>query len=151
MSSEYDTTETLDVKGQSCPMPIVKTKQAIDDLEAGDVLEVVATDSGSMSDIQGWADGTSGVEPSIRSRETTSTPTTSRSRTNMSTDNQPTAADETEGELEPEAEIDPAELQALRERVDELEESVAESDAADDGKKMTIVATQGPSTWRTRR
>ncbi|TYT61273.1 DsrE/DsrF/DrsH-like family protein [Natrialba swarupiae] len=61
----------------------------------------------------------------------------------MSTDNQPTAADETEGELEPEAEIDPAELQALRERVDELEESVAESDAADDGKKMTIVATQG--------
>ncbi len=62
MSSEYDTTETLDVKGQSCPMPVVKTKQAIDDLEAGDVLEVVATDSGSMSDIQGWAKGTNGVE-----------------------------------------------------------------------------------------
>ncbi|RKD89004.1 sulfurtransferase TusA family protein [Halopiger aswanensis] len=62
MSSEYTVTETLDVKGQSCPMPIVKTKQAIDDLEAGDVLEVVATDSGSMSDIQGWADGTDGVE-----------------------------------------------------------------------------------------
>ncbi|OVE83087.1 sulfurtransferase TusA family protein [Natronolimnobius baerhuensis] len=62
MSSEYQTTETLDVKGQSCPMPIVKTKQAIDDLEAGDVLEVVATDSGSMSDIQGWAEGTNGVE-----------------------------------------------------------------------------------------
>ncbi|MDJ1434319.1 sulfurtransferase TusA family protein [Halostagnicola sp. A-GB9-2] len=62
MSSKYETTETLDVKGQSCPMPIVKTKQAIDDLDAGDVLEVVATDSGSMSDIQGWADGTGGVE-----------------------------------------------------------------------------------------
>ncbi|ELY48556.1 sulfurtransferase TusA family protein [Natronolimnohabitans innermongolicus] len=62
MSSEYDITETLDVKGQSCPMPIVKTKQAIDDLEAGAVLEVVATDSGSMSDIQGWADGTNGVD-----------------------------------------------------------------------------------------
>ncbi|GAB7020835.1 sulfurtransferase TusA family protein [Halostagnicola bangensis] len=62
MSSKYETTETLDVKGQSCPMPIVKTKQAIDDLDAGDVLEVVATDSGSMSDIQGWADGTDGVE-----------------------------------------------------------------------------------------
>jgi len=43
-------------------MPIVKTKQAIDDLEAGDVLEVVATDSGSISDIQGCADGTGGVE-----------------------------------------------------------------------------------------
>ncbi|MDJ1434732.1 sulfurtransferase TusA family protein [Halostagnicola sp. A-GB9-2] len=62
MSSEYDITDTLDVKGQSCPMPIVKTKQAIDDLTAGDVLEVVATDSGSISDIQGWADGTDGVE-----------------------------------------------------------------------------------------
>ncbi|ELY81952.1 MULTISPECIES: sulfurtransferase TusA family protein [Natrinema] len=61
MSSEYQTTETLDVTGQSCPMPVVKTKQAIDDLEAGDVLEVVATDSGSMSDIQGWAEGTDGV------------------------------------------------------------------------------------------
>ncbi len=62
MSSEYETTETLDVKGQSCPMPIVKTKQAIDELEVGAVLEVVATDSGSMSDIQGWSTGTDGVE-----------------------------------------------------------------------------------------
>lgn len=62
MSSEYNTTETLDVKGQSCPMPIVKTKQAIDELEDGAVLEVVSTDSGSMSDIRGWADGTDGVE-----------------------------------------------------------------------------------------
>ena len=62
MSSEHTVTETLDVKGLSCPMPIVKTKQAIDDLEAGDSLEVVSTDSGSMSDMQGWADGTDGVE-----------------------------------------------------------------------------------------
>ncbi len=62
MSSQYDTTETLDVKGLSCPMPIVKTKQAIDTLEEGDVLEVLATDSGSMSDLQGWSDGTDGVE-----------------------------------------------------------------------------------------
>ncbi|QLG48189.1 sulfurtransferase TusA family protein [Natrinema halophilum] len=62
MSSEYTVSETLDVKGQSCPMPIVKTKQAIDDLEATEVLEVIATDSGSMSDIDGWATGTDGVE-----------------------------------------------------------------------------------------
>ena len=62
MSSEYTATETLDVKGLSCPMPIVKTKGAIDDLEEGDVLEVVSTDSGSMSDIRGWAEGTDGVE-----------------------------------------------------------------------------------------
>jgi tRNA 2-thiouridine synthesizing protein A len=54
--------ETLDVKGKSCPMPVVKTKQAIDDLAAGEVLEVLATDSGSVSDIDGWASGTPGVE-----------------------------------------------------------------------------------------
>ena len=62
MATEIDVTTTLDVQGQNCPMPVVKTKQAIDDLEAGDVLEVVATDSGSMSDIAGWADSTPGVE-----------------------------------------------------------------------------------------
>ncbi|WP_226023811.1 sulfurtransferase TusA family protein [Halomicrobium salinisoli] len=62
MSSEFDVTETLDVKGASCPMPVVKTKSAVDDLAEDDVLEVLATDSGSMSDIDGWADGTAGVE-----------------------------------------------------------------------------------------
>ena len=62
MSTEIDATETLDVKGLNCPMPVVKTKGAIDELGVGEVLEVVATDSGSMSDIKGWADGTNGVE-----------------------------------------------------------------------------------------
>ena len=60
--TEYETTETLDVKGQNCPMPVVKTKQSIDQLAEDDVLEVLATDSGSMSDIAGWADTTDGVE-----------------------------------------------------------------------------------------
>jgi TusA-related sulfurtransferase len=62
MSSNIDVTETLDVKGQNCPMPVVKTRQAIDGLEPGETLEVLATDSGSMSDIAGWADSTDGVE-----------------------------------------------------------------------------------------
>ncbi|QHS16621.1 sulfurtransferase TusA family protein [haloarchaeon 3A1-DGR] len=62
MSDAFDITETLDVKGASCPMPVVQTKSAIDELETGDVLEVVATDPGSMSDIDGWAAGTEGVE-----------------------------------------------------------------------------------------
>ena len=62
MSETFDITETLDVKGASCPMPVVKTKSAIDDLAEGEVLEVVATDSGSMSDLKGWAAGTDGVE-----------------------------------------------------------------------------------------
>jgi len=53
MSSTVDATETLDVQGQNCPMPVVKTKQAVDELDA---LEVLATDPGSVSDIAGWAE-----------------------------------------------------------------------------------------------
>jgi TusA-related sulfurtransferase len=60
--TEYDTTETLDVKGENCPMPVIKTKQAVDDLSPEAVLEVVATDAGSMSDIRGWAESTEDVE-----------------------------------------------------------------------------------------
>jgi TusA-related sulfurtransferase len=60
--TEHDATDTLDVKGENCPMPVVKTKQATDDLEEGDVLEVLATDPGSMSDLGGWAESTPGVE-----------------------------------------------------------------------------------------
>jgi tRNA 2-thiouridine synthesizing protein A len=62
MSSEYTVTETLDVKGLNCPMPVVKTKQAVDGLGADEVLEVLSTDSGSMNDIRGWAGATGGVE-----------------------------------------------------------------------------------------
>ena len=62
MSTEYTITETLDVTGVSCPMPIIKTKQAIDDLATDSVLQVVATDAGSMSDIREWASATAGVE-----------------------------------------------------------------------------------------
>lgn len=62
MSYETEASERLDVKGASCPMPVVKTKQTVDELESGEVLEVIATDSGSMSDIDGWASGTSGVK-----------------------------------------------------------------------------------------
>ncbi len=37
MSEAFDIAETLDVIGASCPMPVVKTKQAIDDLAEGSV------------------------------------------------------------------------------------------------------------------
>ena len=57
-----ESTETLDVTGLNCPLPVVKTKQAVDGLSPDDVLEVRATDPGSVSDIAGWADGTDGVE-----------------------------------------------------------------------------------------
>lgn len=49
---------TLDAKGLACPMPIVKTKKAMKDLDAGQILEVAATDKGSKADIQAWAEST---------------------------------------------------------------------------------------------
>ncbi len=48
----------LDAKGLACPMPIVKTKKAMNDVEAGHVLEVQATDKGSKADLQAWAERT---------------------------------------------------------------------------------------------
>lgn len=45
----------LDVRGLKCPIPIVKAKKEIDTLAVGDVLEVIATDPGSMADFRGWA------------------------------------------------------------------------------------------------
>jgi tRNA 2-thiouridine synthesizing protein A len=45
---------TLDAKGLSCPMPVVKARLEIEKLGAGDVLQVIATDPGSVSDFDNW-------------------------------------------------------------------------------------------------
>ncbi|MCA1053906.1 sulfurtransferase TusA family protein [Rossellomorea aquimaris] len=45
----------LDAKGLACPMPIVKTKKAMKDLDGGHVIEIQATDKGSKADLQAWA------------------------------------------------------------------------------------------------
>jgi TusA-related sulfurtransferase len=55
-------TETLDVKGAKCPMPLVKTRKAVNNLSVGDVLKVVATDRGSVADFQGWAKTAKNIE-----------------------------------------------------------------------------------------
>ncbi|MBO8172112.1 MAG: sulfurtransferase TusA family protein [Bacillaceae bacterium] len=44
----------LDIKGFSCTMLIVKTKNAIDKLNPGDVLEVHTTDRGAVNDLKAW-------------------------------------------------------------------------------------------------
>jgi len=46
---------TVDAKGLNCPMPIVKTAQAIKTVASGDTVEVLATDSGSVKDFAAWA------------------------------------------------------------------------------------------------
>jgi tRNA 2-thiouridine synthesizing protein A len=49
------TTNRLDARGLACPMPIVKTAQAIAGLGSGELLEVLATDPGSTKDFVAWA------------------------------------------------------------------------------------------------
>jgi tRNA 2-thiouridine synthesizing protein A len=50
--------KVLDAKGLACPMPIVKTKKAIDELSSGEILEVHATDKGAKNDLSAWATST---------------------------------------------------------------------------------------------
>jgi len=45
----------LDAKGLACPMPIVRTKKAMNELVSGQVLELQTTDQGAKSDIAAWA------------------------------------------------------------------------------------------------
>ena len=53
--------QTLDAKNLSCPMPIVKTAVAIKGLVSGELLEVLATDPGSVKDFAAWAQTTGNV------------------------------------------------------------------------------------------
>ncbi|MGG5254267.1 sulfurtransferase TusA family protein [Neobacillus sp. SM06] len=52
------TNKVLDAKGLACPMPIVKTKKAMNELEPGQVMEIQATDKGSKADLKAWAETT---------------------------------------------------------------------------------------------
>lgn len=47
---------TLDTKGLSCPMPLLKAKKVMEKLAAGEVLEVLGTDPGSKNDFPGWCE-----------------------------------------------------------------------------------------------
>jgi tRNA 2-thiouridine synthesizing protein A len=47
--------QTLDARGLSCPMPIVKTAQAIKTIASGSLIEVLATDPGSVKDFAAWS------------------------------------------------------------------------------------------------
>ena len=46
--------KTLDLKGLSCPLPIIKTAQAVRELRSGELIEALATDPGSVPDFKAW-------------------------------------------------------------------------------------------------
>ena len=45
----------LDTRGLNCPLPILRTKKALNDMVSGQVLKVVATDPGSVRDFQAFS------------------------------------------------------------------------------------------------
>ncbi len=65
MSTEI--AQQVDARGLSCPMPIVKTAQAMKTVSPGALLEVLATDPGSVKDFAAWAKTTGNelVEQSV--------------------------------------------------------------------------------------
>ena len=56
--SAITVTSTLDTSGKCCPMPIVETNKAIKGLSLGDILEIIATDTGTKKDIPSWCERT---------------------------------------------------------------------------------------------
>ncbi|HEU4918653.1 MAG TPA: sulfurtransferase TusA family protein [Candidatus Limnocylindrales bacterium] len=50
--------QQVDARGLSCPMPIVRTAQAIKSLPSGALVEVLATDAGSVKDFAAWSRAT---------------------------------------------------------------------------------------------
>ena len=53
-----DFDQSLDCKGLSCPMPIIKLSKAVKGMESGQVLQMIGTDPGSKTDIPAWCEKT---------------------------------------------------------------------------------------------
>jgi len=58
MAIGYTVDERLDCKGLNCPLPVIKTKKALEKMAVGQILEMVATDPGSKSDMVAWSKST---------------------------------------------------------------------------------------------
>jgi tRNA 2-thiouridine synthesizing protein A len=50
-----DVHKELDTRGLNCPLPILKTKKMLSEMQSGEVLKVVSTDPGSIRDFQAFA------------------------------------------------------------------------------------------------
>jgi tRNA 2-thiouridine synthesizing protein A len=50
-----DFNKELDARGLNCPLPILRTKKALAEMASGDILKVIATDPGSVKDMQAFA------------------------------------------------------------------------------------------------
>ena len=50
--------EKLDARGMNCPLPILKTRKAINHINSGEILEVTSSDPGSVKDMAAFCDQT---------------------------------------------------------------------------------------------
>ena len=48
----------LDARGLGCPLPIIKTKKSLNEMTSGQILRVIATDPGSVADMQAFTEQT---------------------------------------------------------------------------------------------
>jgi TusA-related sulfurtransferase len=55
MSATMQIEKELDTRGLNCPLPILKAKKALSEMEGGQILRVVCTDPGSMRDFQAFS------------------------------------------------------------------------------------------------
>lgn len=56
--TDHQVAKEFDASGLRCPMPILKTKKAIQDIEIGEILKVIATDVGTKKDFPAWSSRT---------------------------------------------------------------------------------------------
>jgi tRNA 2-thiouridine synthesizing protein A len=58
MTSSFTADRVLDCQGTLCPMPVIRLRQAIDDMPVGQVVKVLATDPASVQDMPAFARNT---------------------------------------------------------------------------------------------
>lgn len=63
--------KTVDCRGELCPIPVVKLSLALEDVQPGQVVELVATDPGSKADVPAWAEMTGHVLLRTENRDKT--------------------------------------------------------------------------------
>ena len=69
MPEEITADETVDARDLMCPMPVLAATKAMRLLEPGQVLKVLATDKGALSDIPAWAEDTDNELVSSRTED----------------------------------------------------------------------------------
>ena len=55
MMTDQEVARTFDASGMRCPMPILKTKKEIVEVQIGEILKVIATDVGTKKDFPAWS------------------------------------------------------------------------------------------------